>query len=269
LNSVTLKRKQRIAKVRKERMIARNKKVTLAAVAGAVSLLVFMNGKAGACACSTHYTVAENDTLYSLAKRHGVSVNQLKEANLLESDKIYIGQQLLVPDHPVVPQIHKNNSNYTVKKGDTLFSLAKKYSTTVSELKKENSLTSDRIMVGQKIKVPGAEVLYGSEELYTVYPGDTLWGIAKRFGVKAEELAKVNGLKHEMVLIGQRLIIPGETEFTEAKIVGSSDSFTVEFEHSRKYFVLKVPYGSAFDYQGKSGQDVIVIHKNGALISAF
>jgi LysM repeat protein len=266
---VTLKRKQRIAKVRKEKMIARNKKVTIAAVAGTVSLLMFMNGKAGACACSTHYTVAEKDTLYSLAKRHGISVNQLKEANLLEADTIYVGQELLVPDHPVAAPISNNNEYYIVKKGDTLFSLSKKYGTTVNELKKENHLLSDNIKTGQKIKVPVADVRYGSEELYTVYPGDTLWGIAQRFGVKTDELAKVNMLKHEMVLIGQRLTIPGDAEMTEAEIVGASDSFSVEFLHKGEYFVLKVPYGSAQDFQRKSGQGVKVIHKNGALISAF
>lgn len=102
-------------------------------------------------------------------------------ANGLTSEKIKVGQQLLVPydiptTKPLPPSpLEDISSIYTVKKGDTLFSLAKKYKITVHELKKANNIKTDQIYVGQSILVPSefhSELI--EEEMYTVVPGDTL-----------------------------------------------------------------------------------------------
>lgn len=269
MKAISLKRKQRIAEVRKQKVRARNKKMAAVTIAGAISALVLMNGKAAA--YGKDYTVKKRDTLYSLSKKYQVSIDQLKETNALTSEKIVVGQRLVVPEQgkTMVPKSEEITNQYTVQKGDSLFLLAKKYGITLEKLKKINNIQSDRINIGQKIVVPLETSNYGEEEKYTVVSGDTLWGIAKRFGVTVENLANENGLKKEMVLIGQRLIIPGAAEISEAEVVGAADSFTVEFEQRGKPLVLEVPYGSASDYQKKSGQKVTVIHKNGAVISVF
>jgi LysM repeat protein len=261
LTTITIKRKQRIGDMRRKKSRSKTKRVAAATAAGTIATLLMMN--AGAVASSTEYTVKKNDTLYSLAQKYNVSVEQLKEANGLTSDKILAGQQLLVPDRPMA----ESPGMHIVEKGDTLYSLAMKHGITVAQLKEQNELASDQINIGQKLSVAAIEQHAG--ELYTVVPGDTLWGISHRFGVEPEELAKINGLKKEMVLIGQNLIIPGEAEITEAEVVGAADSFTVEFMDHGQEFTLKVPYGSSADYQHLSGHVVNVIHKNGALISLF
>ncbi len=254
-----MKRKERIAITQKKRIKARNKRIAAATVAGTITALILMNGKAGA--CSTEYLVKPNDTLYSLSKKYDITVDQLMEANSLTSEKILVGQQLLVPDlvKPIM---------YSVQRGDTLYSLSKMYGSTVKELKEINFLQSNQINIGQTILIP--QVAFNQEvgEMYTVLPGDTLWGIANRYGIDPQELAKENDLHMEMVIIGQQLFIPGTASVSEVEIVGAADSFTVEFNDEGKLLVLKVPYGTASAYQEMSGQYVRVIHKNGAVISA-
>lgn len=259
MNTITVKRKQRIADERKKRIKARNRKITAVAIAGTF-ILSTMNGKAKA--CSMNYTVKQSDTLYSLSKKYDVTIEKLMEANKLPSEKIIVGQQLLVPsEHP------KEYYSYTVQKGDTLFSLAQKYGVNVDELMMQNNKKTDQIVIGEQILVPVEMITKNEEAIYTVLPGDTLWGIAERFGITIGELVKKNRLSREMVLIGQRLSIPGKVDVTVAEVVGAADNFTVEFTNSKSTFVLKVPYGSASDYEKISGQKVKIIHKDGAVIS--
>ncbi|CAH2713698.1 Cell division suppressor protein YneA [Neobacillus rhizosphaerae] len=263
-----IKRKQRLADLRKKRMRARNQKLATAAIAGTFTALVFMNTKVEA--CSTTYTVVKNDTLYSLSRKYNVSTDQLMAVNGLKSEKIIVGQQIMVPDHVQSVKPEELSSLYTVQKGDTLYALAKKSGVSINELTKINHLQSDKIYIGQKIKLTVASQTKDIKPpMYKVNPGDTLWGIAKRFGVKVEDLKKVNGLRLDMVLIGQNLTIPGPAIFTKVQVVGAADNFTVEFQYKDEPFVLTVAYGSAPEYEKKSGQQVTVVHKNGALISIY
>ncbi|WP_335868988.1 LysM peptidoglycan-binding domain-containing protein [Bacillus sp. 2205SS5-2] len=262
MKTIQLSRRERIAIERKKALKERNKKLTTATTIGALAALLLSSGNVSA--CSEEYTIKKHDTLYSLAKKYDVSIDDLKGKNSLLSDKIYEGQTLLVPSH--IPS--KDENKYSVQPGDTLYSLAKKYGTSINHLKQLNEMVSDQIYIGESLVVPAEQIKSNTGELYTVVPGDTLWGIAHRFGIKQEDLAKSNDLKTNMVLIGQNLFIPGEAEVTEAEVIGTSDKFTVEFKKNGKTFSLEIPYGTSSVYQKKSGQIVTIIHKNGAVISA-
>nr|WP_318509615.1 LysM peptidoglycan-binding domain-containing protein [Bacillus sp. T3] len=202
-----------------------------------------------------------------------MSLKLLMVANGLTTEDIKIGQTLLVPyENPVTNDSPLDSSEdlagtYTVKKGDTLFSLSKKFHISVNELIKENKLLSEKIYVGQKLFVPTEVHSKETEAVYTVAPGDSLWGIAKRFGVKVEDLKNVNTLISDGVIIGQKLHIPGVALFTEVEVIGAADSTTVEFDKNGDPLILTVPYGSASGYQELSGQNITIIHQNGALIS--
>ncbi len=94
------------------------------------------------------HTVAPGDTLFSLARRYGTTVEELMRLNGLESFLIQPGQVLRLPE--------KTERTHVVAPGDTLFSLARRYGTTVEELMRLNGLASPEIRVGQVLKLPGA-----------------------------------------------------------------------------------------------------------------
>lgn len=111
-------------------------------------------------------------------------------------------------------------NTYTVQKGDTLSKIASKHQTTVSALKSLNGLTSDLIYANQTLKIseeaaptvpvqPTAPVATASE--YVVVSGDYLGKIAKQFGMSVAELKSLNGLTSDMIYVGDKLKVSGQT----------------------------------------------------------
>lgn len=96
----------------------------------------------------TYYTVQKGDSLYQIAKRYNTTTNTLKQLNNLTSTLLSIGQQLKVPTTT------EDYTLYTVSKGDSLYQIAKKYNTTVNDIKSLNNLTSNTLSIGQELKIP-------------------------------------------------------------------------------------------------------------------
>ena len=96
------------------------------------------------------YTVVSGDTLWSIARRYGTTVDALKALNGLTGDLLQIGQVLQIPSGG------NADVSYTVVSGDTLWSLARRYGTTVDAIKALNGLTGDEIRVGQVLLIPKA-----------------------------------------------------------------------------------------------------------------
>ncbi len=97
---------------------------------------------------------------------------------------------------------------YTVKAGDTLFSIAQRNGTTVDAIKQANGLSSDMLSIGQVLTIP-AGVVSTATSTYRVVAGDTLYAIAQRNGTTVAALKQANGLSSDMLSIGQMLRIPG------------------------------------------------------------
>lgn len=93
-------------------------------------------------------------------------------------------------------------STYIVKKGDTLYAIARKFNTTVSEIKKLNNLQTDIIQIGQVLKIPSKE-----NNVYIVEKGDTLYAIARKFNTTVAEIKRKNNLQTNIIQIGQEIII--------------------------------------------------------------
>nr|WP_099048756.1 LysM peptidoglycan-binding domain-containing protein [Listeria fleischmannii] len=100
------------------------------------------------------YRVASGDTLWKIAKAHKTTVSNLKSWNKLSSNTIHIGQTLIVSNSSSTSSnTSTSTATYTVKKGDTLWSIASKNKVSLPQLKTLNKLTNNTIYVGQKLKL--------------------------------------------------------------------------------------------------------------------
>lgn len=196
-----------------------------------------------------NYTVKKGDSLYALAKKYNTTVSRIIELNNLKSTNLSIGQQLKIPEmytenNDTLPQY----INYTVKKGDTLYKIAKEYNIDVDTLKKDNGLVSNNLLVGQTIKIRtnnniedieecfGEEYIPEENENYTEYivkKGDSLYQIAKKNNVSVDQIITLNNLKTTALSIGQQLKIPSQVTPTNREyIVKKGDSL---YEIAKKY----------------------------------
>lgn len=113
---------------------------------------------------------------------------------------------------------------YKVMKGDTLYGISKKLDTSVDELKEINNLFSNSLSIGQLLKIPTKTVDIGDTELYQVKSGDTLYGIANKYGITLKELKAINNLDSDILSIGQLLNVPSGLSSVSTYIVGSGDT---------------------------------------------
>ena len=103
-------------------------------------------------------------------------------------------------------------SKYIVRPGDTLWSIASKFNTTVDEIKRLNNLTSNNLSIGQQLFIPGNNITPtppSGNIVYIVKLGDTLWNIASKFNTTVDNIKRLNNLTNNNLSIGQQLFIPG------------------------------------------------------------
>lgn len=156
-----------------------------------------------------NYTVIKGDSLYSIANKFNTNVNTIKDINNLTSNTLSIGQVLKIPNIEGNNQQQENYSTYTVKKGDSLYSIASLYQTSVNKLKDLNNLTSNNLSIGQVLKIPSNNnQTNNTYKTYTVVSGDSLYRIANRFNTSVQELININNLTSNNLSIGQVLKIP-------------------------------------------------------------
>ncbi len=172
---------------------------------------------------TTLYTVVSGDTLYSIAAKFNTTVAAIKSLNNLTSNILSINQQLLIPTSDYVPpttpstpsvpelppEIYPETEIYTVKKGDSLWLIAKNYNTTVDELISLNNLSTINLQIGDQLLVPAKQA--PSTKQYTVKKGDTLWSIARNNNTTVEAIKELNNLTGNMLSVGQTILLPTNT----------------------------------------------------------
>ncbi|TVP91095.1 MAG: LysM peptidoglycan-binding domain-containing protein [Pseudomonadaceae bacterium] len=157
------------------------------------------------------YQVRRGDNLSTIAQRHQVSLNAIREINNLRGNMIRAGQTLMLPkpaDTALASAANQSaqstagastgNTSYTVRSGDNLWTIARQHGVNVASIKQLNELNSNSLQVGQTLRLPGSSSAdaAGSRQqtTYTVKSGDSLYSIAKRFNVNVDKIRSWNSL---------------------------------------------------------------------------
>lgn len=152
------------------------------------------------------YTVKRGDTLWGIAKKFGVTVSAVVNANNIRNPNlIYVGEVFIIPHMTSAENF--GYTLYTVRRGDTLWGISMKFGTSINSIVALNGIKNlNLIYAGEVFKIPSAR----SEQtvIYTVKRGDTLWGISMKFGTTVENLVKLNSVKNpNLIYVGEKLII--------------------------------------------------------------
>ena len=208
------------------------------------------------------YKIQSGDSLWRISFDNQISVQDLMRYNNLSSSTIYAGQELtLLPPHS--HETEQQTPTYIVESGDSLSLIAKNHSTTVSELKTINNLTSDLIKIGQVLKLPAGTQAQpkpapspATTETYTVMSGDSLSLIAKNHNTTVSELKTINKLTSDFIKIGQVLKLPAGTQAQPKPAPDVKPAFNADalIEEAKKYIGVPYVWGGAtpsgFDCSG-------------------
>jgi len=172
------------------------------------------------------HTIRRGETLDKIARQYGVSVNDIQSWNRLRSSRIKAGETLEIfgqPEEktriigpvrppqeggsaPIGPQTSSGTSGtiHTVKKGDTLFDIARRYGVEMASIRSANGLRGSLLSIGQQLRIP---VDVSGYKIHTVRSGETLWALSKRYGVTVDDLRDANGISGTLQ-VGEELRIP-------------------------------------------------------------
>jgi membrane-bound lytic murein transglycosylase D len=171
------------------------------------------------------HRVRKGETLSSISKRYGVSVNKLMAANKLSrKSRLDAGRKLKIPTGAAyarrdLPQpgkgayAKKKTKSYVVRKGDSLYQIAGRFGTTTGEIRTLNRLPNNRLQVGQALKIPSASANVGSvkTKAYKVAKGDSAMQIASNHQMSLAEFLRLNNLTPRCTIYpGQTLLVKTE-----------------------------------------------------------
>ena len=190
-----------------------------------------------------YHKVRRGETLGSIARRYGISVSQLKRWNGLRSNTAKVGTTLKVSNPAkqsksttttTTTTSNEKQKYYTVKRGDSLSSIAERFGVTVAQLREWNGIEADDINAGVRIAVDASASRRVSKpevktSTYTVKKGDGLGAIAERHGMTLQEIRELNGLKDNNIQVGQKLKVTGKaSEERNEKPEAKSSTYTVK-----------------------------------------
>ncbi|TVQ78032.1 MAG: LysM peptidoglycan-binding domain-containing protein [Bradymonadales bacterium] len=188
------------------------------------------------------HRVQRGETISAIAQRYQTSAGEIMRLNNIRSARtLQVGQNLLLPIPDGVnlpPPVHRhvagpvrvadNSGFYTVRRGDNLWRISRSFRVSIPALRSANSLSSDTLRPGQRLRIPGqgqavqssqaavasssatpSAASGGTSVVHRVRPGDTLWAISQQYQVTVAQIRSANSLRGDQIRVGQQLRIPG------------------------------------------------------------
>jgi LysM repeat protein len=161
------------------------------------------------------HQIDAKETLYSISRRYGVPVTAILESNPSSEGGITIGRLLKVPYLSKAKTEVTNSRRHVVAAKETLFSIARQYDVSLDELKKANKLTENNLSLGQELIIPSVAKLVtaaaptemkSANAMHTVVAKETMYSIAKQYGISLQQLKEWNNLQDELP-IGRTLLV--------------------------------------------------------------
>ncbi len=158
------------------------------------------------------HAVKRGETLFSIARLYETTVDELRSLNgMSPSETLKSGTTLVVPDNGGTGAVTESpapvrTTTHTVKRGETLFSIANQYGLTVNELKELNGMSGNAIQAGQRLQVTGTAAA-PAVQYHTVRSGETLFSISNRYGVTVNQLKQWNNMKSNNLIAGKKIIV--------------------------------------------------------------
>jgi peptidoglycan endopeptidase LytF len=170
------------------------------------------------------YQIRAGDTLFAIAQRFGTTVTQILAANPgLDPNSLQVARLICIPRAGAPGGCPAGTSPYTIRSGDTFYSIAQRAGTTVEAIQRANpGVNPNALRVGQVICVPGAAPPGGpacprGSAPYVIRSGDTFFALAQRFGVSVADLQAANpGVNPNALQIGQLVCIPTRVQTTSS-----------------------------------------------------
>ena len=229
------------------------------------------------------HKVDESETLYSISKRYGSTIEFILKYNPIDETKIEIGQIIRViidqnenTSSPVITEENKNHKIHVVKSGETLYGISKTHNISIKELKKLNGLETNEIATGSKLVLALDTSANQSKNLsleektrvpikndfqkYVVLSEDNMFSVAEKFDVKIDSIKKWNQLTAEAVQEGMILFIKTPvTDSSQIKPIHKSKKVATLDENG---FNKILEEGIASVIDGVKTKKYLALHKN-------
>lgn len=208
------------------------------------------------------HKIRRGEAISKIAERYGVRISQIKEWNNLRSNRIVAGKTLKiftgnesVASTSSSSEVNRNVTKYRIKRGDSLSEIALKFGVSTAQLRKWNSLSSNRIVAGKTLTVFNKEEpqSYGDNTVksdanvvnYTIRKGDTIGEIAEKFRVYTSDIRKWNGLSNNTIMTGKTLKIYSDVDVTKVTSSetgndnNSNENFKTKSDDNTIHYIVK------------------------------